>query len=498
MTMVEGGSVALVEEGSVTDRGLAAPAAETVPALLAAHLSDVTAAAARLGQAGDADALHDFRVAIRRLRSLLRAYRDLTDAVIPRRLRRRLRTLARATNTSRDLEVKLGWLEGERAGLRPRERAGERWLAGRLVADRAAADDEALTLVANDLALLTRALTDRLDDVPPAVGVGALVFANLVADLVRELTNELEQHLGRITRIEDQEEAHDARIAVKRVRYLLEPLVAVVALAGELVTRLKLLQDLLGDMHDADVAAHLIAEAMEDAAHEGGKRVAARLRSASRLDTTTLRREKRLDPMPGLMALAARVQFRRQEAWTELERDWLPHASPRLVEPLLGLAEALDRTAPAGVEIERKYLLKGLPERVRSETAQEIDQGYLPGQLIHERLRRVVTRGGTKWVRTVKLGSGVVRQEIEEQMTESLFAALWPLTEGRRVTKRRYRIPDGDLVWEIDEFTDRELVLAEVELPSADTVPVPPEWLADYLTRDVTEDEAYLNLKLAK
>ena len=490
--------MSLVEEGQVTEAGLAAAAAETVPALLASHIGDVTAAAARLGQAGDGEALHDFRVAIRRLRSLLRAYRDLTDDVIPRRLRRRLRSIARSTNTSRDLEVKLGWLESEREALRPRDRTGEQWLADRLLLDREAADRDALSLVARDLTPLALALSDRLDDILPRTGVGGVAFARLVADLVRELTHELGQHLQRVTGIEAQEEAHDARIAGKRVRYLLEPLTLAVPLAIELVTRLKSLQDLLGDMHDADVAAHLIAEAMEDAAQERGKRVAERLRSASGLDTSSLRRERRRDPMPGLMALASRVQSRRQEAWLEIERDWLPHAGPRLLEPLLGLAQALDRDAPAAVEIERKYLLTGLPERVRSETPAEIDQGYLPGEKIHERLRRVTTRGGTRWFRTVKFGSGVMRQEFEDAIPESLFLALWPLTEGRRVTKRRYRIPDGALVWEIDEFTDRELVLAEVELSRVDEVPKPPEWLQDYLSRDVTEESTYLNITLAK
>ena len=109
-----------------------------------------------------------------------------------------------------------------------------------------------------------------------------------------------------------------------------------------------------------------------------------------------------------------------------------------------------------------------------------------------------MTRGGTRWYRTVKLGSGVARQEIEELMPESLFDALWPLTEGRRVSKRRYRIPDGALVWEIDEFTDRELVLAEVELSRVDEVPAVPEWLANYLTMDVTEEPVYLNINLAR
>jgi CHAD domain-containing protein/CYTH domain-containing protein len=490
--------VSLVEAGSVTEPGLSAPAGETVPALLAARVADVSAASTRLGQAGDVEALHDFRVAIRRLRSLLRAYRDLTDAAIPRRLRRRLRQLARATNVSRDLEVKLAWLEGEKASLKPRERTGERWLAERLDQERANADKEALDLVTTNLTPLAAAVTTRLDDLPLSTGIGAIVFARLVADLVREQTWELEQHLSSVQSIENQEEAHEARIAGKRVRYLLEPLALTVPLAAELVARLKALQDLLGDMHDADVAAHLIAQGMEDAGQERGRRAAERIRSArSGLDTTVIRRERRLDPMPGLLALAQRVQTRREDAWNTLERDWLPHVGPRLLDPLNALAQALDRKAPSDMEIERKYLLTGLPERVKSETPADIDQGYVPGEKVHERLRRVASRGGTKWYRTVKLGAGVVRQEIEEQVTETLFTAMWPLTEGRRVTKRRYRVPDGDLVWEIDEFTGRDLVLAEVELPNADVVPRPPDWLAPYVTRDVTEDPTYLNINLA-
>jgi CYTH domain-containing protein len=252
-------------------------------------------------------------------------------------------------------------------------------------------------------------------------------------------------------------------------------------------------------MHDADVAAHLIAKGMEDAGQEKGKRVAERLRSAgSALDPTAIRHERRLDPMPGLMALAQRVQSRRDAAWATLARDWLPHTGPRLLEPLFALAQALDRKGPSEVEIERKYLLNGLPDRARSETPSEIDQGYLPGEKIQERLRRVASRGGTKWYRTIKLGAGIVRHEFEEQIPEQLFQSLWPVTLGRRVTKRRYRVPDGDLVWEIDEFTDRDLVLAEVELPNADMVPQPPDWLASYVTMDVTEEPKYLNINLAQ
>ena len=55
---------------------------------------------------------------------------------------------------------------------------------------------------------------------------------------------------------------------------------------------------------------------------------------------------------------------------------------------------------------------------------------------------------------------------------------MWPLTLGRRLRKRRHAVPEGGLTWEIDQFLDRDLVLAEVELPSAETPVTVPKWLA--------------------
>jgi adenylate cyclase len=97
----------------------------------------------------------------------------------------------------------------------------------------------------------------------------------------------------------------------------------------------------------------------------------------------------------------------------------------------------------------------------------------------------------------VKAGAGVSRTELEDETTQHVFDTMWPLTEGRRVHKRRYAVADGPHVWEIDEFTDRDLVLAEVELPDADTIVEPPEWLAPYVVREVTGEPEYLNLNLA-
>jgi CYTH domain-containing protein len=90
------------------------------------------------------------------------------------------------------------------------------------------------------------------------------------------------------------------------------------------------------------------------------------------------------------------------------------------------------------------------------------------------------------------------RLESEEETPREVFEVLWPLTEGRRIEKRRHTVREGATAWEVDEFLDRALVLAEVELPpqAADT-PL-PEWLRPYLVREVTGDPEYLNENLAR
>ena len=77
---------------------------------------------------------------------------------------------------------------------------------------------------------------------------------------------------------------------------------------------------------------------------------------------------------------------------------------------------------------------------------------------------------------------------------ESLFA----LTVGKRVSKRRYTVDEGALTWEIDEFTDRTLVLAEVELPREDTPVDLPVWLAPFIVREVTNESEFTNWRLAR
>src|SRR5262245_1965237 len=99
--------------------------AEEGARLLALGLLDQARAAAdRVHDAHDTEALHDLRVALRRLRSCLRAYDAIVGAAIPKRWQRRLRKLASRTGPGRDAEVRLRWLREEGTALDDRQQYG--------------------------------------------------------------------------------------------------------------------------------------------------------------------------------------------------------------------------------------------------------------------------------------------------------------------------------------------------------------------------------------
>src|SRR6266540_3003350 len=104
------------------------PATKVALVVARDDLSRWSKARKRLGQADAPDALHTFRVALRRLRSTLRAFGPQLKPLVPRRTRRRLRRLARATGRSRNLQVEREWVVAQIEALTPAERTGAQWL----------------------------------------------------------------------------------------------------------------------------------------------------------------------------------------------------------------------------------------------------------------------------------------------------------------------------------------------------------------------------------
>ncbi len=145
------------------------------------------------------------------------------------------------------------------------------------------------------------------------------------------------------------------------------------------------------------------------------------------------------------------------------------------------------------MEVERKFLVAEPPD-LDGADSDEIEQGYLAiGADGEVRLRR----RGEQLVLTAKRGSGLARDEAEVELERDAFEELWPLTEGRRLHKRRHVLPHGDLEFEVDVYEgDLEgLVVAEIEFPSEEAAREfePPGWIG----QEVTGDERYLNETLA-
>lgn len=146
-------------------------------------------------------------------------------------------------------------------------------------------------------------------------------------------------------------------------------------------------------------------------------------------------------------------------------------------------------------EIERKFLLRKLPDNLADVPHAEIAQGYLAMAEggVQVRLRKA----GPKHFLTYKRNEGNFRQEREVEVTAEQFAVLWPATDGKRLTKIRYHVPFGDFLVEIDVYRGRHegLTVAEVEFESeaAAAAFVPPDWLG----ADVSRDSRYSNQLLA-
>ena len=144
-------------------------------------------------------------------------------------------------------------------------------------------------------------------------------------------------------------------------------------------------------------------------------------------------------------------------------------------------------------EIERKWLVHDLPG-LKDLNCEQIIQGYLSISP-HGEIR--IRRKGDECFETIKSQGGLTRNELEVEISQDQFRALWPATEGRRLEKRRYAVPENGYLVELDVYQGllEGLVVAEIEFESTEESRrfVPPTWFGD----EVTDDQQYKNSSLA-
>jgi CHAD domain-containing protein len=241
-------------------------AEESSRLLALSYLDQIDRARRRLDDALETEALHDFRVGLRRLRSCVRAYRMQLKGSVTAKMRRSLRKLTLATNAGRDTEVQLAWLRKQPEHLAPEDTQGLFWLVGRLEGHKYETLDPVTAEVGHRFTKAAAKCRRRLATLRIALASGPgkrpPTFGQVTGRLIQRHVARLRADLKPLRDAANVEEAHRARIAVKRLRYLLEPVARCNSRARGLVLRLKEAQDLLGELHDTQVLSEEIASSL--------------------------------------------------------------------------------------------------------------------------------------------------------------------------------------------------------------------------------------------
>jgi CHAD domain-containing protein len=226
----------------------------------------------------DIEYLHDFRVAIRRTRSVLREMRGVFVPSDLERVRASFKWLQEQTGPTRDLDVYLDDFdelrtlapEAMRADLEPlRELLSARHRKARAVMEVAIASDHARMLHADITEILEVLVLEDEDERPDA----ARPIGDLVGQRVRKVHHRMVRMGQAITPDSRPEQYHELRKKGKELRYLLELFAAHLFdpdVVKPMVRALKGLQDVLGLHQDRDVQIEVLREIAHDLISEPG------------------------------------------------------------------------------------------------------------------------------------------------------------------------------------------------------------------------------------
>ena len=147
-----------------------------------------------------------------------------------------------------------------------------------------------------------------------------------------------------------------------------------------------------------------------------------------------------------------------------------------------------------GIEIERKFLVKGISWQTVAGEGKECRQGYLLSN--RENTVRVRILGDRAFLTIKGKTNGISRAEFEYEIPVDDARELLDQCGEAIVEKTRYFIGHGGMVWELDVFAGKNegLVMAEIELESESQLFEVPFWVGE----EVSGDPRYYNGALAR
>ena len=242
------------------DERMSTPLEQHVRSLLEKRLGQLAESMQHARRAQGVDAVHDLRVASRRLRAFGVTFRELIPKKRLARLEKRLKRVTRAVGALRDLDVQLELVSGRlEAASSELDRAALEHLLEQLDvqreqglrrAERRLAKVE-LDAISRQVQRASKAALARLAE-RSAEEYALSVLGGLVADAADQLPPD---------GVEDPERLHRLRIDVKELRYALELFEPLLGSKFEaLYARATTLQELLGGHHDLVVLTQLVGE----------------------------------------------------------------------------------------------------------------------------------------------------------------------------------------------------------------------------------------------
>ncbi|MFM7597749.1 MAG: CHAD domain-containing protein [Actinomycetota bacterium] len=242
------------------------PAADAVRAYLCLHARRLILQDVRVRR-DLPDAVHQLRVAARRLRSGLRVFRPLIDREWADRLRGELAWAASGLGTARDSEVLLERLDTAIDSLGQPDASTARSVVDPALQGRV---DQGRREVAQTLDS-PRYATFLVDLVEAAAAPRWTASARETCDhalppLARKAFRRLARDVKALTADSTGAQWHETRIAAKRARYAAEAIAPVFPeRMDDLAHGLSAITDILGDQQDADVARQLLRALSESA-----------------------------------------------------------------------------------------------------------------------------------------------------------------------------------------------------------------------------------------
>lgn len=334
-----------------TRRELQEPVELVCQQYAAAMLSTATEECKRLGNEHDSEALHDFRVSVRRLRTYLEAYDPYAPKGLGKKTRKRLSSITAATNKGRDNQVHAEWLslQLQKSNLPKLTRLGYSMALDELNESGAGPHPERLSNIVNDFNSLEGKLKERLADPPLSIRLNqrgeSIDYGSASGEIVRRLAGALQERIEAIESLDQKKRIHRARLAAKRLRYVLEPVKGIVPGGRPVIRQLKEAQDRMGDLRDLQILEASLRSKLEQEA----SRWSSELAESAAAEASFSAVQKKIGQTQEFRALAAAVHgIRRAEKrlYIALERRWLKgNAEPffqqvnRIVLHLLPVAE---------------------------------------------------------------------------------------------------------------------------------------------------------------